>query len=232
MKLANSVAAFVLLLTAIGGILVLVHDLHQDLSDSHLLLVEMKSTMSVTSDTIKATGKTVGDAVNNIADATENMQHDVRDLANGVTASMDTVATDTARNLEIFGGTQNELRQIIRDPRFKQAVFDALANTNGVMQHAQLTLQTADGAISQSQKTLDAATGTFNQASTFFASTDPFVTNLGKISGDAYTVEHKYFFPPTQKMSVAGYLWKGFQIGKDIVLPGGEAAYYFTNARW
>jgi hypothetical protein len=225
MKIANSVALFVLLLTIIGGILVLGYDLHQDLSAGHLMILEMTTT-------IHTTGKSVGDAVNNIADATENMQHDMRDLATGMTTSMNKIATDTARNLEIFGGTQNEIRQIIRDPRFKQAVFDALANTNNVMQHAQLTLQTADGAISSSQKTLDAATGTFNQASTFFTSTDPFVTNLGKISDDAYTVEHKYFFPPKQKMSVAGYLWRGFTIGRDIVLPGGEAAYYFTNARW
>jgi hypothetical protein len=225
MKLLITLAACLLMVALTGGILVLVYDLHQDLSVFHTVLMD-------TDVTIKTTGKSVEDAVNTIAASSTAMQHDMQIFATGMTASMDSVATNTARNLEIFGGTQNEIRQIIRDPRFKQAVFDALANTNGVMQHAQLTLQTADGAITQSQKTLDAATGTFSQASLFLTATDPFVTNLGKITDDAYTVEHKYFFPPKQKMSVAGYLWRGFTIGRDILLPGGEAAYYFTNAKW
>jgi type IV secretory pathway VirB4 component len=225
MKLANSIALFVLLLTLIGGVLVGVHDLHRNSSDAHLLSQDLDTMLKQASKTIQDTGSSIGNAVDNIADATENMQHDVRDLANGVNASMDAVATNTARNLEIFGETNNDIRRIVRDPRFSKGVFDILDNTNGVMHHAQLTLQTTDATLVTSQ-------GTFNQASTFFATSDPFMSNLGKMSGDAYTVEHKFFFPPKQKMTVAGYLWKGFQIGRDVLLPGGEAAYYFTNAHW
>jgi hypothetical protein len=231
MKTALSIALIALLAAATAGILVVVHDLHRDLTDLHTVIDETAVTVRTAGGSIQTTGKAVGDAVTDIADAAENSQHDIRDLANGLTGSMDRVATDTARNLEIFGGTQNEIRQIIRDPRFKKQVFDALENSNELLQHAQLTLTTADGTLGKSQDTFDAATGTLHQASALFANADPFVMNLGKISGDAYTTEHRYFFPTKQKMSVAGYLWKGFEIGKEVVLPGSEIGYYLTNMK-
>lgn len=194
-------------------------------------VLEIGPQVTRTLGSAQVASKQIGEAATNAADSLENAQHDIRDLADGVTSSMDMVATDTRRNLDILGGTQNEIRHIIKDPRFKAGVFGVLDNSNKLLEGAQDTLQLANGTLEQGSDTLKATATSLSQANSLFSDADPFVKNMGKITDDSYAVEHKYFFPPKQKMTVAGTLWKAFRVGSQVAVPLGESLYYWTNIK-
>lgn len=194
--------------------------------DAESVLLSANAFVVNANNVASAVGATTAETQHRVVDTSQNINALLVQMglaADNIRRASDRQSVVTNKTLAILDHTDALIAQVSGN-------VDALTtHSTAVLDAVPPVLDQLNLAAQHTGATLDAATGSFNQASLLMQSTDPFVANLGKITADGYTVEHQYFFPDKKKIGVAGYLWRGFQFGTNVALPGAELRYYLSN---